>query len=573
MEMTENTIKKFPFPSYNTPPNFFTPEIYSTTTFPLDGATYRWRMKLWDQTDTAGEWSAATSTFAMGYPLAHDLLQELSYVYDAAGNITRIEDMSSTTARMTVEYSYDDLNRLITASTTMASSTPYAHTYEYSSIGNISSSTPAGAYTYAGTNYANPHAATQIGLSSQTYDNNGNLTSDGTFTYAWDYRNRLTLSGNGTASSTYLYDHEGNRVKLTEGGTTTYYPNRYFSRIGTTGTTTKYIFAGDTLVATIDQLGTSTPVVQYVHTDHLGSTNVTTNSSGGISLVKDYMPFGSTRIEDGNTSMKRGYIGQFEDENLIYLNARYQNPAQERFISQDPVFWEVGITNDGRSVLTNPQAQNSYSYANNNPITNKDPDGRIIPAAAIPYILFGIGAFLDSAVTYYSDVRQNQVSGNPNPYTTNLSPAAEYGVGAVGGGASMTFLGGAGRVVSGLGAGTISLGQDLVAGRSPDYGKAGIMTGGTMITGSLFKGLAGVSPLEKAAQRGVTNLTQNTIKQGLRYETVQGTFQSSLNTVAQTNYQTRASTPQVNTSSGGGLSGLLNSLSRALSSFSSLLKK
>jgi YD repeat-containing protein len=52
---------------------------------------------------------------------------------------------------------------------------------------------PAGAstskYTYAGTGYANPHAVTQIGngtaTSTFTYDNNGNLiqkTTDGTST-------------------------------------------------------------------------------------------------------------------------------------------------------------------------------------------------------------------------------------------------------------------------------------------------------------------------------------------------------------------------------------------------------
>ncbi len=34
---------------------------------------------------------------------------------------------------------------------------------------------------------------------AQPYDNNGNLTQSGTNTYSWDYKNRLTQSGNGTA--------------------------------------------------------------------------------------------------------------------------------------------------------------------------------------------------------------------------------------------------------------------------------------------------------------------------------------------------------------------------------------
>ena len=36
----------------------------------------------------------------------------------------------------------------------------------------------------------------------------------------------------------------------------------------------------------------------------------------------------------------------------------------------------MGQTADGNAALTNPQAQNSYSYAGNNPIINKDPSGR-----------------------------------------------------------------------------------------------------------------------------------------------------------------------------------------------------
>jgi len=65
------------------------------------------------------------------------------------------------------------------------------------------------------------------------------------------------------------------------------------------------------------------------------------------------------------------------DTGLEYAKARYYHSSKGQFISQDPVFWEVGQTEDGKKVLTNPQAQNSYLYANGNPIVNKDPEGRI----------------------------------------------------------------------------------------------------------------------------------------------------------------------------------------------------
>jgi hypothetical protein len=56
---------------------------------------------------------------------------------------------------------------------------------------------------YAETGYANPHAATQIGSTTLLYDNNGNLTSYGTITYSWDYRDRLTAVNDGSATTTY----------------------------------------------------------------------------------------------------------------------------------------------------------------------------------------------------------------------------------------------------------------------------------------------------------------------------------------------------------------------------------
>jgi YD repeat-containing protein len=52
----------------------------------------------------------------------------------------------------------------------------------------------ASKYTYAGTNYANPHAVTQItttagATTTFTYDSDGNVTQVGTTTsYTYDYQ-------------------------------------------------------------------------------------------------------------------------------------------------------------------------------------------------------------------------------------------------------------------------------------------------------------------------------------------------------------------------------------------------
>ena len=111
-----------------------------------------------------------------------------------------------------------------------------------------------GSYTYAETGYANPHAATSINGVTYTYDNNGNITGTGSWTYGWDYQNRLSSSGNGTATTTYGYDHENQRVKKTIGVTTTVYPNKYFNVAD--ATSTMHIFTPDgTSIATVEVVG------------------------------------------------------------------------------------------------------------------------------------------------------------------------------------------------------------------------------------------------------------------------------------------------------------------------------
>jgi RHS repeat-associated protein len=106
--------------------------------------------------------------------------QDLTYTYDAVGNITQLVEAGATNTRRTVNYGYDDLYRLTSAS---ATSTPvgisgYSQTFSYDALGNILSS-DQGTYSYAGNTgflSANPDAATAIGPFGLTYDNNGNLT-------------------------------------------------------------------------------------------------------------------------------------------------------------------------------------------------------------------------------------------------------------------------------------------------------------------------------------------------------------------------------------------------------------
>ncbi len=216
-----------------------TPQIVYAGSALASSTTYYWRIEFWDQNNATGTWSTATSTFSLAasYIPAAGGIQNITYSYSSAGDILNITDGSDTYLRKTLALTYDDLHRLLSASTTAATSTPFKRTYTYSALGNITSASDLGNYTYAQTGYTNPHAPTQIAngiaTTSYSYDNNGNATVAGPWTYVWDYRNRLATSTNGS-NNTYKYDYQDERISKTENGSTTVEPFDTYSVSGST---------------------------------------------------------------------------------------------------------------------------------------------------------------------------------------------------------------------------------------------------------------------------------------------------------------------------------------------------
>ena len=278
-----------------------------------------------------------------------------------------------------------------------------------------------GSYSYAGTGYANPHAVTSVGGTTYTYDNNGNVTAIGSLDYTWDWRNRLASaerSGGGITS--YGYDHTGQRVFKATGTATTSYPNKYYNLATTTGaaTTTKHIFAPDgTLLATVVGAST-TATTTYLHPDHLGGTNVTTDEDGEVTQTLDYYPYGSQRIATGSFSEQRRFIGEEYDPDteFSYLNARYYQGSRGQFMSQDPVFLGIGSGGqDKRSkqqlgaLLSDPQILNAYSYSRNNPLNLSDPSGEFL---IVPVIL--TLAMINQLTYLHSTYQTVQILNNPS---------------------------------------------------------------------------------------------------------------------------------------------------------------
>ena len=170
------------------------------------------------------------------------------YYYDALGNRTSVDDGSSTS------YLHNSLN-------------------QYYSVG--------------GTGYS--------------YDDNGNLTNDGTYKYYYDCENRLTDVNNTSNQqvASYYYDYRGRRIKKVVYSS----PN----------VTTKYAYDGDQVTAEYDGSdnilrkfvygpGIDEPIcmidvadsntVYYYHFDGLGSVVALSDSTGSIVEQYSYDVFG-----------------------------------------------------------------------------------------------------------------------------------------------------------------------------------------------------------------------------------------------------------------------------------------
>ncbi len=332
-------------------------------------------------------------------------IQDLAYTYDANGNIIKIIDNSSTHSKKTTNYAYDPLNRLLSATATGAvNGQNYTETYAYNAIGNITSKNGV-AYTYSQTGKANPHAVTSIGSANYTYDDNGNLLTDGTLTNTWNYDNRLTQSVIGSMTVSYIYDVSGQRIGYSNGTDTTYYPTKDYNITGEVPT--KQIFARDQLVATVK--GTAAAAeIYFVHTDHLTGSNVITNGPGALEELMDYYPYGDIRLDEkaGTFSEQRKFGGhEYDgDTGLNYAGSRYYDASIGRFISQDPAYLAVGDNSKLKALtkleieryLADPQLANSYSYVSNNPLKYTDSTGDFLDIALdvgfIGYDLYRMGS-------------------------------------------------------------------------------------------------------------------------------------------------------------------------------------
>jgi RHS repeat-associated protein len=293
---------------------------------------------------------------------------------------------------------------------------------------------------------AKPHAVTETEDKKYTYDPAGNMTGwtskqNGTRrVITWNEENRVKQIDDNGKSTYFLYNDAGERVvKRGQHGESIYVNTFYSVRNGELGT--KHIFAGDTRVlsklvktpntvtanspatstsasettstTTIpgeqgldhgqgkklgiikrlpdgNQTGVNPPVEKdqfYYHGDHLGSSNIITDTYGAVYQHLEYFPFGETWIEEGgsyggNTPGYKFTGKELDPETgLYYYGARYYDAVLSKWLSPDPML-ERYLDGSPAGGIYVPQNLGVYTYTHNNPVVYVDPQGKWVLKAA-----------------------------------------------------------------------------------------------------------------------------------------------------------------------------------------------
>jgi RHS repeat-associated protein len=228
---------------------------------------------------------------------------------------------------------------------------------------------PAASHAYTPNNL-NQYAA----VDGQTfrYDGNGNLDTDGVFSYSYDTENQLLSASSTTLETTasYAYDPQGRRKSKTVNGTTTNYlsaGNQEIAEYDGSGTLLRRYVYGlglDEPLATVDAAANHT----FHLTDALGSVVALANASGQLTEKHGYFAYGLASSTAGTAFQ---FAGRRVDPEtgLYYLRARYYSPALGRFLQTDPIGTAGGI--------------NLYAYVKNDPVNRLDPMGTSSTSSSI----------------------------------------------------------------------------------------------------------------------------------------------------------------------------------------------
>jgi RHS repeat-associated protein len=292
-------------------------------------------------------------------------------------------------------FSYDNLNRISTAATQTTSGNDCWGQSFAGGIDQVANLTGITVTQCSPTSLSvGTDGYNHLTASGFSYDNSGDMTGDGLYSYSFDAEQRVT-SANGVS---YIYDGDGLRVKKSSG--TLDWRSIWGDTIAETdlsgNTVNEYIFL-NRRVARVSSSGT----VNYFQAEPLGTIHTITDANGNPCYDATFTPYGE-EIVNPNVSdtcpSNYKYDGYELDPEtgLYYVMARYYNPRLGRFLSADPV------SGDG----IDPQSMNLYSYVRNEPTVLCDPSG-LNPC---PLVIAGTGDNKDNSAAILNLAKSMQAN-------------------------------------------------------------------------------------------------------------------------------------------------------------------
>jgi RHS repeat-associated protein len=329
-------------------------------------------------------------------------LHRLEYAYDAVLNVDTLdEEHEMPGAVFPYDYDYDGISRLTSASYPTDLNLPASETFPYDAAGNRDDD-PAKAkpWEYDANNRTLSSPSPQGPDTDYTFDADGNLATrdapGASQTFTFDRTNRLRRVEEGASTlAEYLYDPFGRRIAKTESGGITWFlwdgDQLLGEYDGSGARTRRYAYAGGFAPLQVaDPAGGGGETIYDVHTDHLDTPRLLTDSAGAPVWRAAYEAFGKVALEAGNSvTFNVRFPGQYFDAEteLHYNRMRYLDPSIGRYVSADPIGQAAGI--------------NLFHYAFNRPVSFADPRGEVAFLAQ-PLFLFGAFAVMATAAAAWA---------------------------------------------------------------------------------------------------------------------------------------------------------------------------
>jgi RHS repeat-associated protein len=266
----------------------------------------------------------------------------------------------------TQSYTYDDLSRVLTASSQATSGSDcWGQSFTIDAVANLTgiATTQCSATPFSAAVNGNNQFTT-----GYTYDAAGNLTNDGLYAYTYNAENEITTA-NGVS-----YTYDGNRMRVKKSSGTLYWRDTQGSTIAETnlsGTNVnEYVFFAGRRAVQRDASGN----LYYYQADHGRSarsiTKVPASGSASICYDADFTPYGAEMGHTSTCAPNYKFTGYEHDSEtgLDYAMNRFYNSRMGRFMSPDP----IGLTSANFNA---PQSLNRYAYVLNNPLSAIDPSG------------------------------------------------------------------------------------------------------------------------------------------------------------------------------------------------------